>query len=220
MHLSPSQHTEHYLAEAQERLRKAEDSTRPPPVQVPPRLLKLVQLQIKEGEEKGQWKNTLEFRDALGGLVPKCPDGMPEYRWCCALALAFFRRQPEWYSHTVSSYRLGERWIDDDYLLDLARTSLPPLPAEGSWGDFLGGLKDEGSAEKIVADGGWQDAIQDTLKNRGYMAFTKTLKSPTRGVDNYGISPQQNKVGDDTSAKNIMIAASKKTETEIKAMEK
>ena len=46
------------------------------------------------GKQKGQWLETPELVELLGGYVPHPPDGVTEWRWWTALRMAFLRRHP------------------------------------------------------------------------------------------------------------------------------
>ena len=133
--------------------------------------------QIKTGLEKGQWRATPQVLAALSGgapnTLPSAPEGIPDWRWSTALAVATLRRYPEHYDRIRSVYDAGAQWVMDEETLRLAREALPPVG--GSWKQLLqaGGVL--GSAEDLLAcqKGKWRDVEARTMKESGYIAFVK-----------------------------------------------
>lgn len=110
-------------------------------------------------DNKGVWEDTMALRNALGGYIPDCPEGVVAWRWATALALAFLRSQPDQFAFTVEAYDRGKVWISPPWLMEAASVSLPPLnnyfPLD----------------EDAVKEGRWRDAEDMLLKNCGYEGF-------------------------------------------------
>ena len=172
-----SHNTAPYLRTANEVLRRRNYVAviREPPI--PPRFHTLLKLQIKTGKAKGQWAKSPELVELMGGFVPEAPDGVTEWRWWTALAMAFIRRHPHLHARMREAYELAEYHVPDPWLLRTARDMLPPL--DGSFKDFTGSQRrgdlDPHTMAEIAA-GRWQAPVKAALKQQGYMAFTWDMK--------------------------------------------
>lgn len=174
--------TANYMRTAENLLKKRKAKPTVKKTSLPPRFLTLLKLQKKGGKQKGQWHKSPELVELLGGYVPNPPKGVTEWRWWTALAMAFLRRHPHLHKDVEKAYHLAEYWVPDPWLIRTARDMLPPL--DGSWRDFVGTeggtsvRKREGVDQRIVDSveaGNWKQRLENSLENRGYMAFTWSM---------------------------------------------
>lgn len=150
---------------------------------LPPRVQKVLDLQIKSGKKKGQWKSSSELRTALGGILPKPQSGMPESKWTTAVVLAFLRRHPDLFPYTREAYHAGSFFVPDDMMLKQAANALPPL--KGSWVDLVGEKVNDLSQHAIeIGEAGlWRDCVEFNASTHGYLPFSNEGKH-SRGLSN------------------------------------
>jgi hypothetical protein len=111
-----------YIEKAEEELRRRSDAERVPTAGADPALQRLMGLQ----NSQGFWELTPELVAAMGGHVPDPPEGVVDWRWATACALAFLRRRPDQHKFVGEVHDKGVDWVQPPWLLEAARDSLPP----------------------------------------------------------------------------------------------
>jgi hypothetical protein len=144
---------------------------------LPANIQTLVDLQIKKGKTKGQWKASPALRKALGGYIPEPQFGMNKGSWTTAVVLSFLRRHPKLYDKTIDTYTRGSIWVSDNTTLNMAGDSLPPL--KGSWKDLVD--QDPEKAKFIGDSGKWKECVTYNAENFGYLPFSKEERNRLPG---------------------------------------
>lgn len=123
--------------------------------ELPPRLAVVVALQ----KEDGKWEESPELVEALGGLLPDCPEQVTSWRWITLLCLAFIRRHSEFFDQLQEVADKALDWVTDRALLAKAQRSLPPV-------------LDYHVDPEAVRGGHWQASAEEMVRTQGYLALS------------------------------------------------
>ena len=146
-----------YIEKAEEELRRRSDAERVPTAGADPALQRLMGLQ----NSQGFWELTPELVAAMGGHVPDPPEGVVDWRWATACALAFLRRRPDQHKFVGEVHDKGVDWVQPPWLLEAARDSLPP---DDCYFDL---------DETAVKERRWRDSERINFRTSGYEAFVQ-----------------------------------------------
>merc|ERR1712185_734528 len=97
----------------------------------------------------------------MGGHVPDPPEGVVDWRWATACALAFLRRRPDQHKFVGEVHDKGVDWVQPPWLLEAARDSLPP---DDCYFDL---------DETAVKERRWRDSERINFRTSGYEAFVQ-----------------------------------------------
>lgn len=151
-----------YLTQTRQTFKKP--VTPPPESCLPPDLQLICSLQ----QDDGRWYPSFALYRALGGRIPAAPNGMSDWRWASALAVAYIKRSPQLFEITGVYVERAEEWAGDPDLQRTASAALPPLIQYNI-------------ADSAVDSGSWLKETYDMAKTMGYSALrpsTGTVSLP------------------------------------------
>jgi hypothetical protein len=151
-----------YIVANERLLRAAAERNRVVEAVGDPLLLRVAALQ----SEDGRWEPSSALTEALGGAVPEPPEGIVDWRWSTACAMAFLRRRPDQFEFFKEAHDKGLPWLKPSWLKAAAKTMLPPFP---HYFDV-----DQTSAQQ----GRWRDSENLVFERKGLKGFREPIPKP------------------------------------------